>query len=62
MTDIPEPFSEIDQTRYQIKRYLVKCEYCKYEIYTSLLGVKCGKCKQPLITVIGSLMPNNELA
>lgn len=62
MTEIPEPFSEVDQTKFQTKRYEVKCEYCKYTTYTSLLGACCGKCRQPLITVIGSLMPNNELA
>ena len=62
MKDIPEPYSEVDQTRYQTKKRLVKCEYCKYEIYTSLLGARCGKCKQFLIVIIASMLPKNELA
>ena len=61
--EIPEPFTEVNQTRYQTRRHKVRCEYCKYETWTELVGARCGKCKQFLITVIESVMPQtNELA
>ena len=40
-----------NKTEYNEKKRFVYCQYCKYRIWTGMLGAKCKKCESNLITI-----------
>lgn len=56
--DIPEPFSDF-VGEYNCKLRRLYCQWCKYEVISSLPGAKCGKCHEFLIESLGK---RDELA
>lgn len=45
---------------YNLRKQIMYCQYCKYEIVTDLPGAQCRVDDSYLITVVGSVL--NELA